>query len=110
MNKKRLKKVKSKTLTDEEIGWLGGIIDGEGCISLYKRPRKNNRFEWKISIVIANTNLDMCKRVSKLIDGSFYIKPEDRNRNHKKVYIFQANLKGIRLVLPQLNLIAKFIL
>lgn len=107
MHKKGIKKVKVKMMTDLDAGWLAGIIDGEGCISLYKRPRRNNRFEWKISLTIANTNLDMCKRIEQLMDGSFHIKPEDRERNHKKVYVFQANMIGIKSILPQLNLIAK---
>jgi hypothetical protein len=107
MNRKRIVKVKSKTITDAERGWLEGVIDGEGCICLHKHFGKNNRFQWIISLAVANTNLNLCKRLNKSIDGSIHMTPENRELNHKKKYTFQANRKSIKWILPQLSLTVK---
>jgi Fe2+ or Zn2+ uptake regulation protein len=105
--KKIVKLKQPRILTDAERGWLEGVIDGEGCICLHKHFVKNNRFQWIISLAIANTNLDLCKRVNKSIDGSIFVTPENKEMNQKEKYTFNANRKSIKLILPQLKLTVK---
>ena len=102
-----MKLKRPRILTDAERGWLEGVIDGEGCICLHKHFVKNNRFQWIVSLAIANTNLDLCKRVNKSIDGSIFTTPENKEMNQKEKYTFQANRKSIKLILPQLKLTVK---
>ncbi len=43
-------------LTEAELGWLGGLWDGEGSITVFRRQEKGN---WKYCPVICVTNCDV---------------------------------------------------
>ncbi len=49
-------------LTLNELGWLAGIIDGEGCIMV--KPRHNTRL---VRVIITNTDVGIISEVERLI-------------------------------------------
>lgn len=48
------------------IGWLAGIIDGEGCFQIAKQKRPNKTFYFRPQIVIGNTNVAIIENISKI--------------------------------------------
>jgi hypothetical protein len=67
------------TLTrDAQLGWLGGVIDGEGSITVLVTDRsgsKRNTFQISPRVIIANTNaalLDAATRIIKESDLAVY--------------------------------------
>ncbi len=54
------------TTTKEDLSWVGGIIDGEGCISLCKRNRKGT-INYRPIILISNTDKRMIEEVSSIL-------------------------------------------
>ena len=92
-----------RKLTQRELGWLEGLIDGEGCIALYKNS--NNNFA--IYVQISNTCLKLLKKVKNIIgDGS--IRTFKRTQKHYKIgYVYRFTYKTLKLLLPQLKLIEK---
>lgn len=61
-----------KQFTEAQLGWIAGIIDGEGCISTKKNRRDpQNKRQGHISIAIAvgNTDQMMILRLAALLGG-----------------------------------------
>ena len=54
-------------MKNKEIGYLAGIIDGEGCISIRKDSRCNS---YQVSVQITNTDLRMIYFIKDLFGGS----------------------------------------
>jgi len=87
-----------ETISREDFAWLAGIIDGEGCIGLYKSYKKNDRDgsqggknKWMIMkrfISINNNDVALIKKVSEIyyaLGIKFYYRLKNRkNPNHKK--------------------------
>jgi len=46
-------------------GWLGGIIDGEGCLQLAKQKYKD-RFHFRPQLVISNNNLLIIEKIREV--------------------------------------------
>ena len=51
-----------------EKGWLGGIIDGEGCVEISRRSSRGYAL-YQARITIANTNTVLIDKVKKLLDS-----------------------------------------
>jgi hypothetical protein len=100
-------------LSERDKGWLEGIIDGEGCLSLRKRNRKKQKnFQWQIIFSISNTDLRVCEKIKKLftnenyIGGSIY-QYQPKNKNSKMINIFNVKIYAMKKMLPLLKLISK---
>jgi len=55
------------TLSTEDLGWLGGILDGEGCISLTRRPRAHGVMNYKPYVVISNSDPFLIEEIASLL-------------------------------------------
>jgi hypothetical protein len=60
-------------VSDTDIAWLAGIIDGEGCFSV-KRPirrksgvRKGYKTSYQVWLVLCNTSLPMMERTTRIL-------------------------------------------
>lgn len=91
-----------------EKGWLSGIIDGEGSISLLKekRPHFKAGYTYKPRLCIANTNLQLIKKVHTLTGGAL-LKQDQTAKGWKTKYTIDVSANGIRQLLPHINLVAK---
>jgi len=56
------------SLTEAEKGYLAGVIDGEGCLFIYKDKRGNTH----VGMEIANTDEEFIKYVTALMGGKSY--------------------------------------
>ncbi len=90
--------------TDYNLGWLSGIIDGEGSISLLKerRPWQKAGFQYKPRLNIGNKNIELILKSQLIIGGGCIIGP-----NSKGVYNLDVSANKMREILPKLRLIAK---
>ncbi|MGD9643968.1 MAG: LAGLIDADG family homing endonuclease [Elusimicrobiales bacterium] len=52
-------------MTDVELGWLAGLIDGEGCITL---TRAHQRDSIRPILQITNTSLPLLEKAQRLIE------------------------------------------
>lgn len=88
-------------LTDKEIGYIAGIIDGEGTICLNKCVWKHRQEAYyRPFIKIANTNLQMLQLIqSKLGCGAIEMERKD-TENWKACYTLRFSAKMIRAFLP----------
>ncbi len=76
------------------LGWLSGIIDGEGCVGLYniKRNIKGKRNVPMIIPVIAivNTNIKLINEIESILDMFnivyYTCKRKSKNKNWKPSY------------------------
>lgn len=90
-------------LTDKQIGYFAGIIDGEGMI-LIKRAKENGKVYYAPYVGITNTDrglMEKCINIFK--DGRFVTKQQKRNPNHKTCYVYNiASVKGVKQILTQI--------
>ena len=86
-------------LSKGQIGWLAGIIDGEGSISIHRMNEKETigGIRHRLDLSIVNTNKDMILLIQSWFGGSFWIKnKKDTNPNHKTCYRWR--IEGLRSV------------
>ena len=67
------------TYTREDLIWLAGFVDGEGCVSYVKRDKRPSfRFEIRVS----NTDLPVLEWIHQRFGGYLYqLKPAHLNWN-----------------------------
>jgi hypothetical protein len=62
-----------KQLTDFEIGYIAGIIDGEGSIGAYRSVSILNNKEYiNVVVQVSNTDLAMMEWLSSILGGKLY--------------------------------------
>ena len=91
-------------LTDKQIGYIAGIIDGEGTICLSKCVWKNrNEVYFRPFIKIANTNLDMLVAIQKMVGtGSISLERADFGK-WKACHTLRFSANMIRIFLPAIT-------
>ena len=70
----------------EEIGYLAGLFDGEGCIS--KVLNKKSKHGYVIRAIIYNTNKDVMEWLSHILEVDYY-KPTKR-QGCKEIYVWRV--------------------
>jgi hypothetical protein len=97
-------------ISERDLGWLEGLIDGEGCLSLTKARRPSYRlgFQWTPLLTIANTNQEIIQRARKIIGfGNIFLQQRYDNLRRKPVYHLQLSSGQLRALLPELKLTGK---
>ena len=98
----------SLILTDLEIGYIAGIIDGEGWLGLVNRTDRRNKknINCQTYLMIGNTNkkvLDWLVKITKLGNIS---KPYDSeiklSSNRKPHWLLRFSPNDMRLLLPRI--------
>jgi len=92
----------SKKITRNDIAWLAGIIDGEGCVGQYQ----NGRHPYlQARIDIANTDFGILNEVRRILDGWFIVysyKKSPSYSNRKQCYYIRILRKmEVRFVLEK---------
>ncbi len=101
-----------KPLTDRDLGWLEGIIDGEGCLGLYKNKRNDRPsgrgFVWVTALQIGSTDLKIVNRVRELLGtGGITLNRRPKEQNARVLYLFRAGSGCLRELHPVLHLTSK---
>lgn len=110
----RLGKIDKQDLTPTQASWLAGIIDGEGCISIWreKRPKNRSGYRFRAVLEMYNTNRDLIDSVKAMADGFVVVKRHGRWREgngHKECWKVTWNRRAIPGMLRMLRpyLVAK---
>jgi hypothetical protein len=96
-------------ISNTSLAYIAGILDGEGCITTFVNPKKNNKFN--ILIRITNTNMDMLKWVWDILKhGSVYLlkKSPLAFKSNKKAY--QWSMNGTYLSLHLLKTLFPYVI
>jgi hypothetical protein len=90
-------------LTDRQIGYFAGIIDGEGMIVI-KRAKENGAIYYAPYIGITNTDKGLMEKCMEIFKGGRFItKQMKKNPNWKTCYVYNiASVRGVKQILTQL--------
>jgi hypothetical protein len=96
-------------LTDRQLGYLEGIIDGEGCLSLSHEAIASGNKTYKPELTITNTNLPTLQMIQSWIGGSITtsVKKTTLHPNWKTCYALRLKSEAMREILPLLKLTIK---
>lgn len=84
--------------TPEEIAWLAGLLDGEGCFDFHMNSKSGRKFP---RIRIQMKDLDVIKRVKDVMGGGQICKETGRKKNHSTTYILrQCKRDELAVILP----------
>lgn len=90
-------------LTDRQIGYFAGIIDGEGHIRIVRSRQRGGDYYAPL-IGITNTDkslMDKCMNIFKT--GRYYAEKKSKNPNHKLKLVYNiASVKGVKQILTQI--------
>lgn len=56
-----------KNISASDLGWTAGIVDGEGCINVWKRSRKGRTCRhpgWQVRVTVGNNDPRIINRLS----------------------------------------------
>lgn len=102
---------KTLKISSYERGYLEGIIDGEGTITVVKNksPKYKCGFQFSVKCYISNTDMKLLQHIQKIIgSGSIVMHQKHRpEKNYKTSFRYQMPVKAMRILLPQLSLITK---
>lgn len=101
----------NQQVTDLELGWLVGAIDGEGCVGITRRNRKECAktlgFTLKPHVQIANCDIEFinrCSNILKKLETPFHISHYSaKTRQRESWQIVIAGLKRVVKILPIIN-------
>lgn len=97
-----------------KIGWLVGMIEGEGCITLSKSGKVKNKIGNKLSPYISITNtdkrlIDRAIEIVKSFDLPFYLDQRKYNNGLKWKDRFTIQVYGLKRSKIWLELITKYL-
>ena len=93
--------MKCPYLTDREIGYIAGLIDGEGYIRFNSAQRQVSRVP---IIAVTNTNVEVLNWLSKKVGGHVYLKNMPKKKTHKPSYEWKfCGVKQIKHFLEQIK-------
>lgn len=96
-------------LSDTQAAWVAALIDGEGCISIWKERRKGNKsgFRYCGAMCIVNTNRHLLETVAKVLPGVVYLKDKRQNNpRHKPLFSLHVLARNVG---PVLRAVAPFL-
>lgn len=104
-------------MNTKDIGWIAGVLDGEGCIYASKPWKKENdgmtrkdggRYHFAVIVIITNTSSLLLEKVGKILrEYSIEYRYVERETTHHPSYITIAKkpevLKFLSLVIEDLT-------
>jgi len=79
-----------KPLTPYQIGYLAGILDGEGCIRITEiYDKKRDYYGYGCRIHITNTNLKVLEFIKNYTElGKIHLEKQSKFEQYKAVYVW----------------------
>lgn len=98
------------------LWWFGGIIDGEGCITInHNRLHRNTKKETLLfspQVIITNTNkklIDQCQDILQKEEIPFYVQYKERAKG-RRVPCWWIRIQGLKRCLKALNIITQYLI
>lgn len=83
-------------LTDTQLAYTAGIVDGEGCISVHRQKRSHT-----IRVHVTNTNADLIARLLDWFGGHVYASIR-KNPRHKDAFVWEVSALQAGIFLQQI--------
>ena len=88
-----------------KLAWAAGIVDGEGCIVLYKAKTRTGN-AWVLRLTVTNTSKPMVMALQDIFGmGNLIFSPRN-NPRHKDIWRWEVATRkaeqALRLLLPYL--------
>lgn len=101
--------MKQKRISMRDIGWLEGILDGEGALYMYKNRKDDCKrgFQWIPCVIIESTSQKMIERVYHIIGIGCCVYEQHRRNGRKTTWTCRLRKNGITQTLPKLRLTVK---
>lgn len=91
----------ASSLSQKELAYIAGIIDGEGHVNIVSQFTKDGKHEYfTLRISIGNTNEVMIKWLQKRLGG--YVSANTKIEGCKQCYHLQLNAKKVRWLVPRI--------
>ena len=100
----------TRACSERDLGWLEGIIDGEGCLGLYSSPvsgKNGPRRRWLPLLTITNTNRAIIDRAKGIVGAGSVYRRKGVSERDKPFFHYAIGANGLRSILPVLRLTAK---
>ncbi len=90
-------------MTEVELAWLAGLLEGEGCFYLATRKNQDGTPRPLLSVICSMTDEDVIRRMHDLIGfGNFHTRDRSHeNPRYKKSYTWQSS--DALLLMPLLH-------
>jgi len=78
-----------KELTQFELGYVAGIVDGEGCISIMRRVARRSYgtyHDFTVHVTVGTTTFELCERLMQWVGGKTYYPHEIRGNRKPQAY------------------------
>lgn len=94
-------------LTEKQMGYLAGIIDGEGCISIGSHKNTKTKPYFFPTIDISNTDKRLMVFVNSILPSSYILKKDNgkigKYKCNKKLYVYRIyNQQKVGLFLKKI--------
>lgn len=94
-----------QTMTEVELAYIAGFVDGEGSISIYRRAKDT----YTPYLSVSNTNLEVLEYINHVLgDTGYLIKMKMPNPKHKTAWKLRFDSVKcnaiLKLLLPYLRL------
>jgi hypothetical protein len=106
-----MNKTKIDSCSDYDLGWIAGIIDGEGSIGLMRSKRKTYKagYTYAPRLSVGNSEIEMLTKLKEILGGSLS-KASAKFREdigHKPFWNWSISAGAMREVLPAIKLVTK---
>ena len=81
-------------LSDFELGWVAGLIEGEGSFTI-KKTRRKNGFSCQPQLRVSMTDEDVIRRLTSLIPVSNVLKAGRKTKGGKDVWMWSLTSSQI---------------
>ncbi len=91
------------TPEEGDLGYVAGIIDGEGCLYLRQVKRtkdRGGRTQYNAALTIGMTSVPVLVHVQAVVGGKLLTRPRPKNKNHRQCYELRLGSNDLRRVLP----------
>ena len=87
-------------ITETDLAWAAGIIDGEGCILLGRwKARNRPGSTYRLSVLVTNTSFMMLHRLREIFGVGFITPRRAALKHHKPQWSWHVSCSEAELVL-----------
>lgn len=82
-------------ITEIQLGYLAGFVDGEGCLAICKRKHKNKFGEWigySAHVDLTNINKEVMEFIKRILNISSKIYDNPMKGNRRLAYRLRLNM------------------
>jgi hypothetical protein len=80
-------------MSDVEVAYFAGLLDGEGCVRVGKFRNKNGALRYRAYMVIAMTDARPINWLVSTVGGKLYIDKKARSGNSKICFCWTVNAR-----------------